>query len=705
MSETEFKFKTRYDTRPKDESKVYFSCHPDDFDKYFEFVYKELFEVQKCAIFYTGDMNAEINDENLLITLERMSLFVIPVTRKLLTTKNRTMSFDLEFAKEKHIPILPLVMENDIYDIYKRADKFGDMQYLKPFNKDRTAIGFKDKLIKFLDLILFDPALIEAIRAAFDTYIFLSYRKKDRRYANDLMKLIHSDSDLEDVAIWFDEFLTPGESFVEDIAMALNESELFTLVVSPKLVERQSDGTQNFIMREEYPVARDMGKTILPAEVELTDKDKLNEEFPGLPECSDIKDKDAFFKRLKISLGDLVTPDNNDDPEHNYLIGLAYLKGIDVEIDTGRGVRMITKSANSGYPPAMKKIYEMYRDGDGVAADHHEALRWVEKLYKKCCTELGEDDDTTLDVLQYLVNSYEAVLDYRNNLKYSQKLYDLLKTKLKPTDSYLIETLKRLAFAYRKSDTQKQLALSKECFRLCADAFGKDDEATIDAMGHLACAYKDCRLYKESLELFKECHLRQVQLLGEKHPETLTTLNNMASVCVDLKEYSESIKFFKFCYDCRKADLGEDDEETIDVLCNLATAYEFSGDIKKAIKLYEKGYDLFCKKIGKENPRTLKTLNRLSIAYFKIGNYRESIRLCEICYKDRLRSLGETADDTLESLDNLSYVYGKYGDLAKSIELLMKYHSICKNTFGPYDERTKTSYEKLRRMLPPSSFL
>ena len=71
------------------------------------------------------------------------------------------------------------------------------------------------------------PADWKKVRAAFDAYIFLSYRKKDRRYANELMKLIHSHPQCRDIAIWYDEFLTPGENFRVNIEKILKTSKLF----------------------------------------------------------------------------------------------------------------------------------------------------------------------------------------------------------------------------------------------------------------------------------------------------------------------------------------------------------------------------------------------------------------------------------------------------------------------------------------------
>ena len=68
--------------------------------------------------------------------------------------------------------------------------------------------------------------LAQRIRAAFDAYIFLSYRKKDRRYANELMKLIHKNPECRDIAVWYDEFLPPGDSFKQSIEKILKDSIL-----------------------------------------------------------------------------------------------------------------------------------------------------------------------------------------------------------------------------------------------------------------------------------------------------------------------------------------------------------------------------------------------------------------------------------------------------------------------------------------------
>lgn len=365
---------------PKGRPRVYFTCHPEDFDLYFEKIKEDILKTHDCTIYYTEDMMEALDQADLETDLGRMNLFVVPVTFRLLTQPNRAMDFDLAYAKEKNIPILPFMMEPDIDEFYSRPEKFGERQYLNPCSHDVTEIRYEDKLKKYLESVLISDEMVKRIQAAFDTYIFLSYRKKDRRHANELMKLIHKNPRCRDIAIWYDEFLTPGDSFLENIQKALEKSEVFALLVTPSLLEDQSNGQPNFVMAEEYPAARRASKDILPAEMERTDMDALRAKFEELPDCVDPRNDAAFNARLLQSIERIAKSSNDDDPEHNFLIGLAYLEGIDVEVDQARAGSMIIGAAEAELPEAMEKLIHMYTDGVGVQCDQEKTAHWSQKL-------------------------------------------------------------------------------------------------------------------------------------------------------------------------------------------------------------------------------------------------------------------------------------------------------------------------------------
>ncbi|MGN1409156.1 MAG: toll/interleukin-1 receptor domain-containing protein, partial [Eubacteriales bacterium] len=405
-------FKTRGNSSPQNKPRVYFTCHPDDFERYFNKICEDIFKTHDCAIYYTEDMTESIPDEDKPTDLGSMNLFVVPVTFRLLSKPNRAMDDDLAYAKKEHIAILPFMMESGIDEFYARSDKFGELQYINPYSHDLTEISYEEKLKKYLESVLISEETAKRVRAAFDAYIFLSYRKKDRRYANELMRLIHAKPEFRDIAIWYDEFLTPGESFNENIRRMMKESKLFTLLVTPNLLEKP-DGKPNYVMEHEYPDARDAGMEILPAEMEETDKDALKAEYAGIPECADPGNEEEFHERLVQSLGKIARAENDGDPEHNYLIGLAYLDGIDVETDKERGLALITKAAEAELPEAMRKLYEMYIEGINVALDYRKAVIWAERLANYCTKNLGEEHPDTLTALNNLAVTYGKLGDHR----------------------------------------------------------------------------------------------------------------------------------------------------------------------------------------------------------------------------------------------------------------------------------------------------
>ena len=124
----EFKLKTKNESQIKDKPRVYFTCHPADFDKYFERVAADLFLSQDCAVFYTEDLSEQLSDENLSLDINRMNLIVVPVTAALLDGDNRAMSVDIPHAMRQGIPVLPIMMEDGILGMYSAEDRFGNRQ-------------------------------------------------------------------------------------------------------------------------------------------------------------------------------------------------------------------------------------------------------------------------------------------------------------------------------------------------------------------------------------------------------------------------------------------------------------------------------------------------------------------------------------------------------------------------------------------------
>ena len=138
----EFKIRVKNQSNIKDKPRVYFTCHPDDFERYFETVCADLFKTQDCAIYYTKNMSEELSEENLSLDINRMNLLIVPITFRLLTDENRAMAVDIPFAIRSGVTVLPIMMEDGIVDIYSRGDRFGERQFISPNSQEQSEIAY-----------------------------------------------------------------------------------------------------------------------------------------------------------------------------------------------------------------------------------------------------------------------------------------------------------------------------------------------------------------------------------------------------------------------------------------------------------------------------------------------------------------------------------------------------------------------------------
>ncbi len=370
----EFEYKIRGKGDPYGRQNVFFTCHPSDFRLYFEQISQIILKKYDCTIWYCQEKPDD--EKEYAIRISEMQLLVIPVTEKFLTGKNRARDFDLPFALEHHIPVLPLLLTSGLEEQFAKI--CGDIHFIDRNACDTTTLTFEEKIIKFLSATLVSDELMQKIKEAFYARIFLSYRKKDRVLANKLMKLIHDIPFCWDISIWFDEYLVPGESFNHAIAEAMRNSHLFVLCVTENLIEEG-----NYVQLVEYPKAREMSLPVLPIipeKMTFEQRELLKKKYEDIPDGIEAGNteqlKNCFYKNFT----DIAVSVRSDDPMHLFFIGLAYLNGIDVELDYDRATELISQASNANYAPAMEKLANMYRIGEGVSRNYEMALSMYEKL-------------------------------------------------------------------------------------------------------------------------------------------------------------------------------------------------------------------------------------------------------------------------------------------------------------------------------------
>lgn len=159
---SELKYRLLSGDDPQGRQKIYFCCHPEDFEVTFDLLCEDIFSrAENCAIYYEADPHGSFDREELLFQLGEMQLIVVPVTRRLLDEPSRAMELELPFAfgaltasdgKTRHIPVLPVLFGDDLKADFRATALFKDVQYLNRFAEDKTALSYDEKTSQIPDI-------------------------------------------------------------------------------------------------------------------------------------------------------------------------------------------------------------------------------------------------------------------------------------------------------------------------------------------------------------------------------------------------------------------------------------------------------------------------------------------------------------------------------------------------------------------------
>lgn len=397
-------------------SLIMYCAHEDDYGPCGKDITDDIFSVDPDVLFVIHNDHdfasySEEDIEELKTYLPGISMFVFVVTEKFLRTDNIARLVEFNYAVENRIPIMPIMPHTGLEGEFN--DICGNLQVLDRSSTDPTVIPYDEKIRKMLKSAIAGEELAERVKNSFKRNIFLSYRKKDRRCVETVRAVIHAEPRLWSTGIWYDEFLTPGEDFNESIMQAFNESECFVLLVTPNLLEEG-----NYVMTVEYPLARKAGVKIVAVEAVETDREKLAECYPGLTrvwKVSDgsgirgaidgsLRDRNALAARLHSRAGAMPEIDPDMRPEELpaflgrstggelYLLGAAYLYGINCEKDFEKARCLLTASYVKKYPKAADLLEQIYSEGIGTEIMTGRQNFWCRRLFNMVTDRANRDN-------------------------------------------------------------------------------------------------------------------------------------------------------------------------------------------------------------------------------------------------------------------------------------------------------------------------
>ena len=396
--------------------------------------------------------------------------------------------------------------------------------------------------------------------------------------------------------------------------------------------------------------------------------------------------------------------ENSEDPAHNFLIGLAYLDGIDMEVDRARALELITSAAEAEFPDAMEALNNMYRSGHGVSRNYLSALSWSKKLCNYYAENDGENSAKALKALESVANAQLEYGSYKDALSTYQRIYKSRCETQGQNTALVINDLHSMARIYGcLGERDKQGEMLEAAFNLSEKKLGKKHPQTISALidsltfqikigvetGRIAPA-DECKTLEDALSLSRLS-------FGEGNPYTISLMNALSQAYCRKGEMKKATGLAENAYEIIRDSKGEDDLASIHALISLADVYGQADNSEKAMNLAQKArrlHDLVVPEVfdvdhtEKLHPTIIQILNLEAYQYFKTANYRKSFDYYAIIYRAQIDYLGENHLETITTIYNLAATYYMLGDRKHAVEYYDKAYQLRSQQLGPLHRQT-----------------
>lgn len=561
----------------------------EDREYFFDAIVKDILSLANCAIYYVKSR------EN--VDIGGFVAGIVIVSESLIKNKKDVWNIYNKLISN-HIPVIPIAVQAGIKNMFSK--EFGKQHCIIKDNKSNHDRYYKELRNHLKSIIISDKTLDE-IKAAFDCHVFLSYRKNDAEKAKQVIKFLRQCKKLDEAAIWYDDYLIPGDNYETEIEEEIKNCSFFVLVVTRNVLEKSKNAINNelqdnYVLRVEYPLALKYKKPIIPIMVDAIDRDVLLKNFKNIGDIIPCGKK--FELEQKMKQIDINSKNNKNSSYSHYLRGIAFLDGIFTETDTKKGIKIIKQEADKGQKDAIVKLAQMYYEGNHVAKNRQYAACY----YKKLIDEVEKSG--SIRDYPYCYNNYAnaSILDTPFNRNYKEPIrifengLNILRENKSDDSEYLFYYALTLA-SYQKMLFQ---GLYDEELVNCKEWQQKQDEAFKESISIL-----DKLLIKDEFEenyMRLKATLEKEKAENASYPESQYLYQKMSSEkeqdkngigILEIEEmYSNAINDMKILYELNPL---ENEEDYIQLLYQASLRLCVDGDRNKVNEWIDECLEV-CKK-------------------------------------------------------------------------------------------------------------
>ena len=478
-----------------------------------------------------------IDEEAVSNEIFETSVVTILVTRELLDRwKQGQVPRELRLAKELDVPVLPIALSDALFPEFTKL--VGAIHGLA-----QTDTEYADKLEKQLSNLIASDELIQEVKeGAFSHSIFLSYRKLDLTQARKFMVEFHKFPKFQDIAIWYDNFLTAGRIFDTEIKKSIIDSDVFVLLTTPNLLKKNDQGTDNYVVSTEYPFALNKNKDIIAVETIETDREAFDKKIPTVNHYVNLTELDKAF-----TCAFNINEDKKElDPKQNYLLGMAYFKGIMAERNVSLAIELLEAAAKEYTPEAFKaaeQLAEIYELGLVGQIDYATALKWRLRVAKICKQIFDMEHPKTAAAYTGIGNVHFMQGNYDPALGCFIKAFTIFEV-LYPENLDLAILCSQIAATYFKQGNYdlalEYAAKALEIFML----FDTEHPSMVAVYNCIAGVHSEQDNYDLALEYAAKALAISEKIFGIVNQQTVGTYNNIGHIFSMQGSYDLALEWF-----------------------------------------------------------------------------------------------------------------------------------------------------------------
>lgn len=315
-------------------------------------------------------------------------------------------------------------------------------------------------------------------------------------------------------------------------------------------------------------------------------------------------------------------------------------------------------------------------------SDFDNAIKYAEEEKNIREKFQGKKHGNYLNAVYYLANYLTQAERYEEAIPYYLEVYREMKIQYpgEANTVYMAQSLADMCYQLGVSNIAQELY--EDSWEWIRSSYSPEDSVYIKMTYTLSDFYvQNSQIEKAAPFFIMECD-RQEKVHTKKSDEYLTALNSLGEFYIVAGKFDMAEKTYTDFVKHVEAHYGKKSADYATALNNLAVAMEKQSKYEEAEKLYLKSLELKGKIFKKESNYYALTLMNIGVLYDYMKRYKDAEKYFEECLSIYDKIYKEDNTNYATAMMNIASIYTTLGKNDKAIEMLKKSLEMNKNVSG-----------------------